>query len=129
MMARDAPQSVPSSLEQRIRHTESRLAARRAHLGTAVGGMGEAIRRQTVSPESLATAFLCGVALERSRNFWDWRLLTILGAGRAGIRLLHGLASGAASSATGVDRNVPRNELSNEVSGASRAGLSSTTTT
>jgi hypothetical protein len=92
--------SVPSSLEQRIIRTESRLAARRAHLGVAVGGIGDAIRRHTVSAESLATAALCGVALERSRNFWDWRLLTILGVGRAGIRLLHGLASGPGSSAT-----------------------------
>jgi hypothetical protein len=104
MVRNDAPFS---SLEQRIRQTESRLAARRAHLGATVVGVGDALRRKTVSAESLATAVLCGVALERSRNFWDWRLLTILGTGPAGIRLVRRLVSGvASSSATRADRAV-----------------------
>jgi hypothetical protein len=117
MKARDDNPSAPSSLAQGIRQTESRLAARRAHLSAAVGAMADKIKSQTVSPEALATAVLFGVTLERSRNFWDWRLLTILGAGRAGVRVLHRLAAGAASSATDVDGDLPRQERSNETSG------------
>lgn len=89
--------SARPPLDGRIRQTEIRIAMRRAHLSATVANMEDAIRRQAVSAETLATAVLCGVALERSRYLWDWRLLPFLGAGRTGIRLLRRLTSRSAA--------------------------------
>ncbi len=76
------------SLRSSIRETEHRIALRHARIGVAVGGVTNSAGRRMISPGALVAAALFGVALHRSERLHGLRILALIQAANAGLRLL-----------------------------------------
>jgi hypothetical protein len=81
------------SLESDIRQVEDRMTARRGRFGVALGGVTDSVGKRMVSPGALLAAGLFGAALQRDHRLHGLRMLAMLEAANAGMRLLLTLSS------------------------------------
>lgn len=75
-------------LKSRIRATERRIQCRRDSIGSAMGSLAKSAREKVISPASLITAGLVGVAMHRSERLNGLRILAIIQSANTGLRLL-----------------------------------------
>ncbi len=76
------------ALRAKILATELRIRQRRKRINGAVGGMKNNVSSQIITPTSVMTAGVIGVALHRSRLLEGVRMLTFIQTADAGLRLL-----------------------------------------
>jgi hypothetical protein len=81
------------SLNTSIRRTEQSIAQRRGRLGVALVGVRHSVGQRMVSPGMLVAAGLFGAALQRDHRLNGLRMLALLEAANAGLRLLLTLSS------------------------------------
>lgn len=75
-------------LKSRIRATERRIQCRRDSIASAMGSLAKSAREKVISPASLITAGLVGVAMHRSERLNGLRILAIIQSANTGLRLL-----------------------------------------
>jgi hypothetical protein len=81
------------SLKSSIRQAEGSIAQRRSRLSVARDGVRHSVGKRMVSPGVLVTAGLLGAALQRDHRLHGLRMLALLEAANAGLRLLLTLSS------------------------------------
>jgi hypothetical protein len=81
------------NLGARIRQAEHSITARRGRLGVALDGVTHSVGKRMVSPGTLLAAGLFGAALQRDHRLHGLRILAMLEAANAAMRLLLTLSS------------------------------------
>jgi hypothetical protein len=93
------------SLKSRIRQVEYRITERRGRVRIAFDDVTQSAGKRMVSPGTLLAAALFGAALQRDHRLHGLRILAMLEAANAGMRLLL-IAVGALHNRRGIDRGL-----------------------